>query len=139
MNIAQAMPYLEMPFNVSKQSFDDIFGSAKIMYVSSVTAYLFGSLADIWLFGILKKATKGTYERTYLRRDQEFFLKFCVRFFTSLVLRYNFFLIVFFSLFLANFWQYIRQHRIIIFYKVALSDSTLCYVMIIEITILMLN
>ena len=73
MNIAQAMPYLEMPFNVSKQSFDDIFGSAKIMYVSSVTAYLFGSLADIWLFGILKKATKGVYVRTYLLRDQEFF------------------------------------------------------------------
>jgi uncharacterized PurR-regulated membrane protein YhhQ (DUF165 family) len=59
MNIAQYMPYYDMPFNVSKDSFDSIFGSAKIMYCASVTAYLFGSLADIWLFGIIKKATKG--------------------------------------------------------------------------------
>ena len=64
MNVAQAMPYLDMPFNVSKSSFDSIFGSAKIMYVASVTAFLFGSLADIWLFGIIKKATKGKYVRS---------------------------------------------------------------------------
>lgn len=30
LNIAQAMPYLDKPFNVSQQSFDDIFGSAKV-------------------------------------------------------------------------------------------------------------
>jgi uncharacterized integral membrane protein (TIGR00697 family) len=36
-----------------------IFGSAKLMYVASVTAYLIGSLSDIWLFGVIKKATKG--------------------------------------------------------------------------------
>ena len=65
MNVAQAMPYLDMPFNVSKSSFDSIFGSAKIMYVASVTAFLFGSLADIWLFGIIKKATKGMYVRSF--------------------------------------------------------------------------
>lgn len=59
MNIAQAMPYLDKPFNVSKESFDAIFGSAKLMYIASVTAYLIGSLSDIWLFGIIKKATKG--------------------------------------------------------------------------------
>ncbi len=29
------------------------------MYIASVTAYLIGSLSDIWLFGIIKKATKG--------------------------------------------------------------------------------
>ena len=31
------------------------------MYVASVTAYLLGSLSDIWLFGIIKKATKGKF------------------------------------------------------------------------------
>lgn len=61
MNAAQAMPYLDKPFNVSQQSFDQIFGSAKLMYVASVCAYLVGSLSDIWLFGIIKKATKGKF------------------------------------------------------------------------------
>mmetsp|Transcript_14614 Transcript_14614/g.14079 ORF Transcript_14614/g.14079 Transcript_14614/m.14079 type:complete len:343 (-) Transcript_14614:9-1037(-) len=60
-NIAQAMPYLDKPFNISKDSFDSIFGSAKIMYIASVSAYLAGSMADIWLFGVIKKATKGKY------------------------------------------------------------------------------
>jgi len=59
MNLAQAMPYLDKPFNVSKDNFDAIFGSAKLMYIASVVAYLIGSLSDIWLFGIIKKATKG--------------------------------------------------------------------------------
>jgi uncharacterized integral membrane protein (TIGR00697 family) len=61
MNIAQAMPYLDKPFNVTPQSFDMIFGSAKLMYVASVSAYLVGSLSDIWLFGIIKRVTKGKY------------------------------------------------------------------------------
>ena len=61
MNIAQALPYLDKPFNVTQQSFDMIFGSAKLMYIASVTAYLIGSLSDIWLFGVIKKATKGKY------------------------------------------------------------------------------
>jgi uncharacterized PurR-regulated membrane protein YhhQ (DUF165 family) len=59
MNIAQFLPYYDMPFNVTKDAFDSIFGSAKVMYIASLLAYLFGSLADIWLFGIIKKATKG--------------------------------------------------------------------------------
>ena len=59
MNLAQALPYLDKPFNVSKESFDMIFGSAKTMYVASICAYFVGSLADIWLFGVIKKATNG--------------------------------------------------------------------------------
>jgi uncharacterized PurR-regulated membrane protein YhhQ (DUF165 family) len=31
------------------------------MYIASVSAYLAGSMADIWLFGVIKKATKGEY------------------------------------------------------------------------------
>lgn len=42
MNVAQAMPYLDKPFNVSKDSFDAIFGSAKLMYIASMCAYLVG-------------------------------------------------------------------------------------------------
>lgn len=59
MNVAQAMPYLDKPFNVTPESFNMIFGSAKLMYIASVTAYLIGQMTDIWLFGVIKKATKG--------------------------------------------------------------------------------
>lgn len=61
MNVAQALPYLDKPFNVSKEAFDMIFGSAKIMYIASVVAYLIGSLSDIWLFGVIKRLTRGKY------------------------------------------------------------------------------
>lgn len=61
MNIAQAMPYLDKPFNVTPDAFNMIFGSAKLMYVASVTAYLIGSLSDIWLFGVIKRATQGKF------------------------------------------------------------------------------
>lgn len=56
-NIAQAMPYLEAPFNVRQEHFDAIFGSAKIMYIASLTAYLIGQLCDIALFGFIKRLT----------------------------------------------------------------------------------
>ena len=59
MNIAQFMPYLDKPFNVTQTNFDAIFGSAKLMYIASIVAYLIGSLSDIWLFGIIKKLTNG--------------------------------------------------------------------------------
>lgn len=56
-NIAQAMPYLDAPYNVSKASFDQIFGSAKVMYIASLAAYLVGSLCDIWIFSLIKSFT----------------------------------------------------------------------------------
>jgi uncharacterized integral membrane protein (TIGR00697 family) len=59
MNIAQAMPFLDKPFNVTPEAFNMIFGSAKLMYVASCVAYLIGQLTDIWLFGVIKKLTKG--------------------------------------------------------------------------------
>ena len=58
-DIHQALPYLDKPFNVTKVAFDAIFGSAKIMYLASISAYLVGQLADIWLFGVIKRLTKG--------------------------------------------------------------------------------
>jgi len=47
MNIAQAMPYLDKPFNVTQESFDMIFSSAKLIYIASICAYVVGSLSDI--------------------------------------------------------------------------------------------
>ena len=61
MNIAQVLPYLDKPFNVSPLAFNTIFGSAKLMYVASIVAYLIGQLIDIWLFGVIKRLTKGNY------------------------------------------------------------------------------
>ncbi len=58
-NIAQYMPYLPASFNVNPEHFDAVFGSAKIMYIASVTAYLVGQLCDIWVFHLLKKLTRG--------------------------------------------------------------------------------
>lgn len=58
-NLAQAMPFLDAPFNIAPEHFDAVFGSAKIMYIASVSAYLIGQLADIWVFHLLKKVTRG--------------------------------------------------------------------------------
>eukprot|EP01031_Cornospumella_fuschlensis_P030431 gene30431-36774_t len=59
LNLAQALPSLDAPYNVSPEAFDSIFGSAKLMYVASVSAYFVGSLTDIYLFQLIKKLTKG--------------------------------------------------------------------------------
>lgn len=56
-NIAQAMPYLDAPYNVEPAEFDAIFGSAKIMYIASLSAYLVGQLSDIAVFGFFKRLT----------------------------------------------------------------------------------
>mmetsp|Transcript_56560 Transcript_56560/g.149081 ORF Transcript_56560/g.149081 Transcript_56560/m.149081 type:complete len:357 (-) Transcript_56560:161-1231(-) len=58
-NVAQALPFLDKPFNVPPAAFNAIFGSAKLMYAASLTAYLVGQLCDIWLFGIMKRLTRG--------------------------------------------------------------------------------
>lgn len=60
-NIAQAMPYLDAPYNVDKKSFDTIFGSAKMMYIASLAAFIVGSLIDIFLFSALKRLTAGKF------------------------------------------------------------------------------
>ena len=60
-NIAQALPYLDKGFNVTPEAFNMIFGSAKLMYIASIVAYLVGQLLDIWLFGIIKRVTRGRY------------------------------------------------------------------------------
>lgn len=59
LNVAQAMPRLDAPYNIDEAAFDQVFGSARIMYVASLAAYLVGSLADIVLFAWIKRATGG--------------------------------------------------------------------------------
>ena len=61
LNIAQAMPYLPADFNVKPEHFDAVFGSAKIMYMASLCAYLVGQMCDIAIFGFLKRVTGGRY------------------------------------------------------------------------------
>lgn len=58
-NFAQVLPFLDAPYNVSEDSFNMIFGSSKMLYIASLCAYTLGNLTDIWLFGIIKKATGG--------------------------------------------------------------------------------
>lgn len=60
-NVAQYMPYLPAPYNVGKEHFDAVFGSAKIMYVASLAAFLVGQLSDITLFGLFKRLTRGRH------------------------------------------------------------------------------
>jgi uncharacterized integral membrane protein (TIGR00697 family) len=50
---------MQVPFNVSQDSFDMIFGSSKLLYMASLCAYVIGNLCDIWLFGIIKRTTGG--------------------------------------------------------------------------------
>lgn len=55
--IAQAMPYLDAPYNVEQRAFDQILGSSTGMYLASMAAFLLGSFADITLFGWIKRIT----------------------------------------------------------------------------------
>eukprot|EP00981_Chlorochromonas_danica_P000635 scaffold143_cov173-Ochromonas_danica.AAC.11 len=46
---------------ITPAAFNMIFGSAKLMYVASISAYLIGQMLDIWLFGVIKRLTKGKF------------------------------------------------------------------------------
>jgi uncharacterized integral membrane protein (TIGR00697 family) len=59
LNIAQEMPFLDKPYNVKPEHFNAVFGSAKVMYIASLCAYLVGQLCDIWVFHRLKRFTGG--------------------------------------------------------------------------------
>lgn len=59
MNIALAMPHWEVPFNVTASSFGDVFANSRIMFLASLTAYLVGSLSDVFLFSRIKRLTGG--------------------------------------------------------------------------------
>lgn len=44
-----------------QEAFALVFGMSNRLYVASLSAYLVGQLADIWLFGLLKRATAGRW------------------------------------------------------------------------------
>ena len=46
---------------ITQDQYDAVFGSARLMYVASLTAYLIGSMLDIFVFGALKRLTKGRW------------------------------------------------------------------------------
>ncbi|MGQ0628064.1 MAG: queuosine precursor transporter [Phycisphaerales bacterium] len=58
-NLSMAMPRLDAPFNVPEQSFRDVFSSAQVMFMASLVAFLIGQFADIAVFGLLKRLTRG--------------------------------------------------------------------------------
>jgi queuosine precursor transporter len=61
MSVSLEMPYLEAPFNVTRETYERVFAQARIMYVASLAAFLIGSLLDIWVFGLFKRATGGRF------------------------------------------------------------------------------
>lgn len=56
----RALPIKEgVPGTASQGAFENIFGSASLMYVASLFAFLLGSLIDIYTFTIFKRLTGG--------------------------------------------------------------------------------
>lgn len=61
-SIARALPIMEgIPGTADERSFELIFGGSALMTLSSIVAFLFGSLLDIAVFGFFKKLTGGRY------------------------------------------------------------------------------
>lgn len=58
-NVALSMPRLDASFNVNEESFHDVFASARVMYIASLTAYIVGTFLDIRLFSAFKRLTGG--------------------------------------------------------------------------------
>lgn len=56
--ITHSLPPLS---KVAPAAFNAVFGGAKIMYLASVSAFFVGQLMDIWLFGVIKRLTRGNY------------------------------------------------------------------------------
>ncbi len=46
---------------IPQDMFDRVFGMSNRLYIASLTAYLCGQLADIQVFGILKRLTRGRH------------------------------------------------------------------------------
>ena len=60
-NLSLVMPPLQASYNVPEDAFEAVFAKARIMYIASLAAFIVGSLLDIWVFGLLKRATKGRH------------------------------------------------------------------------------
>lgn len=59
-SVGRVMPIKTgIPGTATQEAFDNIFGSATLMYIASLGAFLIGSLLDIWLFSTFKRWTGG--------------------------------------------------------------------------------
>lgn len=59
-SVARRVPILEgIPGTANQASFENIFGSATLMYMASLVAFLLGSLLDIFVFAVFKHLTAG--------------------------------------------------------------------------------
>lgn len=59
-SVARALPILEgIPGTADERSFEAVFGGSALMTLSSIVAFLLGSLLDIVVFGFFKRITKG--------------------------------------------------------------------------------
>ncbi|QOJ01432.1 MAG: queuosine precursor transporter [Phycisphaeraceae bacterium] len=59
LNVALAMPHLDADFNVDPAAFAEVFAGSRIMFVASLLAFLAASYLDIFIFGLLKRLTRG--------------------------------------------------------------------------------
>jgi len=58
--VARQIPILEgIPGTANHPAFENIFGSASLMYLASMVAFLLGSMLDIALFTVFKRWTGG--------------------------------------------------------------------------------
>jgi hypothetical protein len=58
---ARALPHWDVPFNVPKEAVEAIFGSASVMFVASLCAYLVGAFCDIFIFAKAKNLTGNRF------------------------------------------------------------------------------
>lgn len=57
---SRALPTLEgIPGTATASSFENVFGSATLMYIASMAAFLLGSLLDIGIFTTFNRLTRG--------------------------------------------------------------------------------
>lgn len=88
--LGRMLPILEgIPGTADQRSFENIFGASALMYIASIIAFLAGSLLDIWLFGILKKLTRGRL--VWLRATGSTVIS---QLFDSFVITFTFFIVL---------------------------------------------
>lgn len=56
--LARAIP-VDANSPVSQSAFDEVFGQSNRLLIASLAAFLIGQFCDIWIFGRLKRATRG--------------------------------------------------------------------------------
>jgi queuosine precursor transporter len=88
--VGRRVPILEgIPGTATPEAFENIFGAASFMYLASITAFLLGSMLDIFLFGVFNRLTKG--RRVWLRTTGSTIIS---QIFDSFVVTFVFFVVL---------------------------------------------